>query len=221
MRSCARALVRSCARALVRSEVSDNERYRSIVKLLFTDCKEYRLSRTKKSASWKFKCLLDKGEVWEPSLKDKAATSTSRRSKYIRVHHPRVWAEFIVPISPHVRGRMVDGQYIPLRSFKNAFGTHWKYAKVVAKDRRPTALGKTSSFDDFVADLDPSYRVATPSRINRIICSAKALILQKMKVLLARSLPLARSLLAPRSLARSHARTHARTHALTHECVHD
>lgn len=44
------------------------------------------------------------------------------------------------------------------------------------------SLGKTDAFDAFVADLDPSYRVAQTSRVNRIIAAAKALILEKMKV---------------------------------------
>ena len=42
-----------------------------------------------------------------------------------------------------------------------------------AKDRRPVALGKTDAFDAFVADLDPSYRVAHPSHVNRIICGCE------------------------------------------------
>lgn len=117
------------------ADMTDSQRYKSVIKLLFTDCKEYRPSKTGKSGSWKMRCLLDKGELWEPSLRNKAPTSTSRRSKYIRVNHPRVWAEFIVPISPHVRGRMVNGEYVPLKSFKDAFGAHWLYAKMVAKVR--------------------------------------------------------------------------------------
>ena len=60
---------------------SDASKYKSVIKLLFKDCKEYRPSRTGKTGSWKMKCLLDNHELWEPSPKEKAPTSTSRRSK--------------------------------------------------------------------------------------------------------------------------------------------
>lgn len=60
---------------------ASSSKYKSVIKLLFTDCKEYRPSRTGKTGSWKMKCLLDQHLLWEPSPKEKAATSTSRRSK--------------------------------------------------------------------------------------------------------------------------------------------
>jgi hypothetical protein len=60
---------------------ADAAKYKSVIKLLYKDVKEYRPSKSGKTGSWKMRCLLDGNDIWEPSLKNKAATSTSRRSK--------------------------------------------------------------------------------------------------------------------------------------------
>ena len=136
--------------------MSDKEkkaRYKSVVALLYKDMTVYRPAKSGKSGSWKFKCLLDNEELWEPSAKDKPPTGTSRRSKHIREKHPRVWLEFIVPLSPHVRGRVIDGTYVKLMSFKEAFHLNWLFAKMIAADRRPTSMGRTRAFESVRACL--------------------------------------------------------------------
>ena len=45
--------------------------------------------------------------------------------------HRPVYIEFVVPNSPHVRGRLTEqGDFVKLKAFKEAFATHRKYTKV-------------------------------------------------------------------------------------------